>query len=120
MINPNFSHTVTVYHKSNTGWTRKVYSGCFWKSSQSVTQNGTEASMANTYTVRIPAKAAGDEFAVSTGDIVVHGECLSQITGASPDTATELLHRYKPEAFRVTAFTDDTSHAMGKHYRLGG
>ena len=120
MINPNFVHTITHYHKTPSGWIRNVYRNCFWKSSQGATQNGTEASMANTYTVRIPAEEAGTGFAAATGDIVVLGECLDEISGASPNTSTELLHRYKPDAFKVTAFTDNTAHRMGKHYRLGG
>ncbi len=120
MINPNFIHTITLFHKSDSGWIRKVYQNCFWKSGQSVTQNGTEASRANVYTVRIPEDEAGQDFAASTGDIAVLGECVEHITGHSPDTATEVLHRCKPDAFMVTAVTNNTAHRMGRHYRLGG
>lgn len=85
-----------------------------------MTQSGTEVSQANTYTVRIPIEVAGAGFVAAVGDVVVHGECQDEITGKSPQTATEVLQRNKPEAFRVTAYSDSTSHFAGKHYRLGG
>ena len=74
----------------------------------------------NTYTVRIPQKETEEGFRVLSGDIVVHGECQDMITKKSPDTASEVLQRNKPDAFLVTAFSDNTSHRMGKHYRLRG
>ena len=48
------------------------------------------------------------------------GECLDGISGISPDTASEMLSRNKPEAFVVTAFSDNTSHRRARHYRIGG
>ena len=67
-----------------------------------------------------PEVARTSYFTFSLGDIVVKGECDDLITGASPNTATELLQKYKPDAFLVTAFSDNTSHQMSKHYRVGG
>lgn len=93
---------------------------CFWKSPVAITQNGVQASQANTYTVRIPVEVAGEGFKVSLDDVVVHGECTDQITGKVPDTAAEVMARNKPEAFKVMAFSDNTAHRLGKHYRLGG
>ena len=93
---------------------------CFWKSGISVTQNGTDASQANTYTARIPQKIAGDNFCIKLGDVAVLGECEDNVTGKSPYTAAEVLLRNKPNAFKVTAFSDNTGHRMDKHYRLGG
>lgn len=119
-VNPNYVHTITLYRKQNGAWTRTVLHNCFWKSPVAVTQNGVQASQANTYTVRIPAEVAGEGFKVSLEDIVVHGECTDQITGKVPNTAAEVMARNKPEAFKVMAFSDNTAHRMGKHYRLGG
>lgn len=93
---------------------------CFFKARITVTQNGTDVSSANTYTARIPLSAAGEGFTASPGDIVVKGECADEITTSPPNTAAEILQRNKPNAFKVTAFSDNTGHLMGKHYYLGG
>ena len=142
-MNPNYVHTITLYnclkgrdsadHKDQ--WIRTVIKGCFFKAEMTETQNGVEATKNNSYTVRIPQSAKylpyhlwkdrviKEEkriFTVTEGDIVVLGECSDEITGAAPNTAVESLRRHKPNAFRVSAFADNTSHRMGKHYRLGG
>lgn len=91
--------------------------------------------MSNVYTARIPMSdrylpydewikkpddARKQYFTFSLDDIVVKGECMETISGSSPDTAAELLKRHKPEAFVITAFSDNTSHMHSKHYRVGG
>lgn len=119
-VNPNYCHTITLYRKQNGTWLKDVLQNCFWKSGIAVTQNGTQAAQSNTYTVRIPEEEAETDFSLSLGDIVVHGACADVITGKSPDTAAEVLQRNKPDAFKVTAFSDNTLHRLGKHYRLGG
>ena len=72
------------------------------------------------YTVRIPADKVPEGFWVSVNDIVVHGECPDEISDERGSRATELLLKYKPEAFRVTVFSDNTGHQADKHYRIGG
>ena len=142
-MNPNYVHTITLYSclkakdsaDKKEKWVRTVLRNCFCKAEMAEIQNGVEASKTNSYTVRIPQSAqyrpyhlwkglviGGTDgvFTVSEGDIVVLGECTDEITGTAPNTAVELLHRHKPNAFRVSAFADNTSHRMGKHYRLGG
>lgn len=124
-MNPNYVHTITIYHKQEKLWIKTVLENCFWKSGIAIVPGGTESSktqvsQTNTYTVRIPMSVAGSDFEVSTDDIVILGECQDDIAGKSPDTAVEVLHRHKPDAFKVTAFADNTSHLMDKHYRLGG
>lgn len=119
-MNPNYVHTITLYHNDSGIWKRTVFHNCFWKSEISTIQNGTEATKTNTYTVRIPAEAAEAGLSATPGDIVVHNECTDEITGKSPNAASQILQKNKPEAFRVTAYSDNTSHRMGKHYRLGG
>lgn len=120
MSNPNYIHTITIFRNRNGAWLKTVLHNCFWKSEIVKTQDGTNAGQANTYTVRIPLEEAEDGFLVSTNDIVIKGECNDAITGKTPDTATEVMLRHKPDAFKVTAFSGNTSHVMGKHYRLGG
>lgn len=118
-MNPNYNHTITLYHRAGDGsYSRRVIRNCFWHAGTAVTQSGTEASQSNVYTVRIP----GEELiSVSlNNDIVVLGECLDEVGSASGSRIGEILLRHKPNAFKVTAFSDNTSHLIDKHYRLGG
>lgn len=93
---------------------------CSWKSKTETVQTGTDAKQVNTYTVRIPPKEAGAGFSASVNDIVILGECQDEITGKTPNTATEIMQMHKPNAFKMTSFADNTSYLMDKHYRLGG
>ena len=121
MSNPNYVHTITLFSRQADGSYKKtVLTGCFWKSAIAVTQNGTQAAQSNVYTVRISAEKAPKGFGVTLGDIVVHGKCPDKITDAAGSRVAEILNKYKPDAFKVTAFSDNTSHKMDKHYRLGG
>ena len=140
MLNPNYNAVITLYNclhakdspEKKDIWKKTVLQDCFFKASTSVPQNGTEAVVSNIYVARIPQSekympsagwaAAGGEagFTVSEGDIVDLGECTDEISGESPDTAAQVLSRNKPNAFRITAFSDNTRHIAGKHYRLGG
>ena len=144
-MNPNYNQTITIYNclravnnpdiKKDV-WQRTVLHDCFYKNVIGRTDNlSSDPKMSNTYTSRIlesPAYKPYTEwrrlteterkhyFTCSLKDIVVKGKCTEEITGVSPNTATELLSRHKPDAFVVTAFSDNTSHATAKHYRLGG
>lgn len=119
-MNPNYVHTITLYHNDSGKWKRTVYHNCFWKAETSTIQNGTEATKVSTYTVRIPVEIVGRPFQAAPGDVVVHNECMDEITDKSPNTAAQLLQKYKPEAFRIKTYSDNTFHQMAKHYRLGG
>lgn len=138
-MNQNYIHVITLYNRIKAAdsedrkehWHRTVLRNCFFKSVVSTGFQGVQASVSNTYVARIPedsrylpyaeyTKNPEGHFTVSEGDLVVKGECLEEITGESPNTATQLLQRHKPDAFKVTAFSDNTSHLVGKHYRLGG
>ena len=119
-MNPNYNQTITVYRKTGSAWSRQVFEKCFWKFGIVMVQNNTEAQQTNTYTVRIPLEVAGSNFSAAPGDVVVLGECADEITGKSPNTASEVLRRNKPDAFLVSAYSDNTSYLMAKHYRLGG
>ena len=104
---------------------------CFWKSQANTGFNGTQASVQNTYVVRIPkderylayaeyAKDPKGHFTASQDDLVVLGECSEEINGTAGHTAAQVLNRCKPDAFKVTAFSDNTAFPLAKHYRLGG
>lgn len=137
-MNPNYYHTITLYNRIKASdspdkkdyWQRTVLENCFWKAVTN-TVIGTEASVQNTYTVRIPeddrylpyaafCQDPDGHFTASAGDLVVYGTCEDEITGESGHTAAQVLNRYKPNAFKVTAFSDNTLYPFGKHYRLGG
>ena len=119
-MNPNYVHTITLYHQDDGEWIRNVYEGCFFKAGIAVTLNGTQASQVNTYTVRIPKDVAGDCFEAAAGDMVILGECWDVINNEKGNRFAEVLNRNKPNAFKVTAVSDNTSHVLDKHYRLGG
>lgn len=118
MPNPNYTHTITLFHKKLVDkkeiWTSFVISNCFYKCETTISQNGTDVSKSNTYTARIPQ---GD-IDVSMDDIVVYGSVIDEI--GKDMNATQLLHKYKPDAFRVTSISDNTRYLFGKHIRLGG
>lgn len=139
MMNPNYVHTITIYNKikgtdaadRKEHWKKTVLRNCFWKSVVNTVFGDKEASAQNTYTVRIAqnpsylpyaeyVKNPEGHFTVSQDDIVIHGECTEEITGESGHTAVQVMQRYKPDAFKVTAFADNTAFFVDKHYRLGG
>ena len=143
-MNPNYIHTITVFNclkaadnpnSMKDTWQKTVLHDCYYKNVMGRVDSEKTSKMQNVYTARIPksdsylpyqewaqmAEAARTSyFTFSLGDIIVRGECNDLITGTSPNTATELLQKYKPDAFLVTAFSDNTSHQMSKHYRVGG
>lgn len=137
-MNPNYVNTITLYNRIRASdtkdrkekWIRTVISGCFYKALVNTVLT-TQATVSNTYTVRIPKdsrylpypeflKNPTGHFTVSMDDIVVAGICQEEISGTDGHTATQLLTRNKPNAFKVTAFSDNTNHLTNKHYRLGG
>lgn len=138
-MNRNYCRTITIYNRIKTTdskdkkehWNKTVLQNCFWKAAINTDFSGTQENVQNTYIVRIPKdsrylpyadyiKNPGKHFTASQGDIVVLGECNDEITGESGQTAAQLLVRHKPNAFKVTAFSDNTSFMTAKHYRLGG
>ena len=143
-MNPNYIHTITVYNRLRAAdnpnsmkdtWQKTVLHDCYYKNVMGRVDSEKSSKMQNVYTASIPQSddylpyhewakkpeaARASYFTFSLGDIVVKGVCDELITGSSPNTATELLEMYKPDSFVVTAFSDNTSHQMSKHYRVGG
>lgn len=145
MMNDNYVHTITVYNcfraadnpdSTKDIWYRKVLRNCFYKNAIALAQNASSApKMASAYTVRIPASESylpypewvklpdaqkRRYFTCSMNDIVVKGDCTEVIAGTSPNTAAQVLAGQKPDAFLITAFSDNTASRFGKHYRIGG
>lgn len=123
-MNPNYVHTITLYHKAmkdnKEHWVKSVFHNCLWKMVVNTGFNETKVNVQNTYVARIPKESCKEPISILQGDIVILGECSEEITGTSGQTAAQILNRYKPNAFKVTAFSDNTSFPLGKHYRLGG
>lgn len=139
MISPGYVHTLTLYNRIRAAdtsdrkehWIRTVLHNCFWKSQIKTGFRDTGVSSQNVYVVRVPEDArylpyAGfvkqqtGRFTFSQGDLVVLGECKEEITGETGHTMTQVLNRHSPDAFQITAFTDNTSFPVSRHYRLGG
>ena len=61
-MNQNYIHTITLYNRIQAAdsedkrehWQRTVIYNCFWKSEVKTSFSGTQASVQNTYVVRIP------------------------------------------------------------------
>lgn len=147
-MNPNYNQTITIYNRipardtasKRDEWNKTVLRGCSWRCTTADTQMKDQQSMMNrnteeTYTVRIPQKNPQNpdfrkyaewkdnpegSFTISKSDVIILGECSEEISGVSPNTAAEILQRYKPDAFLVKSFADNTSHLVGKHYKVGG
>lgn len=143
MPNPNYTHTITLYNCMSAAdspdkkdhWYRHVLQDCYYKAAVTRVESGTSAKMQNVYTVRIPESqnykpyrewcglAEEDRktcFTLHLDDIVVAGECLEEITGASGQSAVQVMNRYKPDAFKATAVSDNSKAFMARHYRIGG
>ena len=144
-MNPNYDQVITIYNcfraadnpesKKDT-WQKTVLHNCFYKSVIGRTVYAEKnLRMDSTYTVRIPVSAhylpyrewirlpkeeRKEYFTCNQNDIVIRGECGAEITDSTPNTASQVLSRYKPDSFVVTAFSHNTSHQRAKHYRLGG
>ncbi len=144
-MNPNYNQTITLYNcyrgsdnpdSKKDVWQKTVLHNCFYKNVIGRSEYADrEPKMNSVYTVRIPASGKykpyhewiqlpeekrGGFFTCSQKDIVIRGECREDITGVSPNTASQMLTKYKPDAFVVTAFSDNTAYRAAKHYRLGG
>lgn len=142
-VNPNYKDTITIYNclkatdnpKKKDVWHRHVLHNCFYKNVIGLKENGKGLQMANGYTVRIPKslmykpyhewckleeQVRKKYFTLSENDIVIKGECREEITGTGAATASQVLNKHKPDAFRITAISDNTNALAGKHYRLGG
>lgn len=122
-MNPNYNQTITIYSKSKDAagkdvWTRQVLQDCFFKAVTGTVPSGNTLNSKNVYVARIPA--GHGYVSLHEGDIIVKGMVEHEITSKSPNTATELLKRYQPDAFRVTSFSDNTNFPVDKHYRAGG
>ena len=144
MPNPNYNRTITLYNclkavdnpDSNKDiWYKHIIEHCFYKSFTGIEGFQTSIRSTNGYTVRIPKSVKykpykewiqlseeerKEFFTGRIDDLVILGVSEEEVTGERPNTSAQVLNRNKPEAFMVSAFSDNTNSLYGKHYRLGG
>lgn len=142
-MNPNYDQTVTLYccvkaadsPDRKDHWHRSVLDGCYYKAAIARSESGALAGMQTAYTVRIPESGRfrpygewsklpdaerGRYFTLHLDAIVIRGRCTDEISGEPGQTAAQVLIRHKPDAFKVTAVSDNTNRQASRHYRLGG
>jgi len=142
-LNPNYIQTITLWNclkavdnpaANVDAWYKTILPDCFFKVVTAQVNSGFNSQMSGAYAVRIPksatylsyaewvAKAANLRdgfFTMRNDDIVILGTTADMITSLSPNTATQILSKNKPNAFKVTACSDNSGSMQG-HYRLGG
>lgn len=137
---PTFRHTVTVLNKLDGAdspdhldrWKKTVLHDCAWteKRTQSPSARLSEAAEINegaSYLVRVPPSAGYrpyrdwrtdmEGFTFSPGDYIIRGEVSQEVTA---ETVRAVVEYYRPAAFQVTLFQDNTGTGYLDHYRLEG
>ena len=126
MINPIFKDTITLYHqtkstengKTVTRWTRSVFTDCFFDEQIGESLSDKTLSVANSYIVRIPYISSAIE--IIPGDIIVQGKVVDAIEDVPSKRANDILAKYRPNAFTVTAVSNNTKIPQGAHYKVVG
>lgn len=136
---PTWTHTVTVLNKRAgrdsadylDSWKKTVLTDCFWAGKQTRGQSGRMTSSAEvnegaSYVLRVPRapeyrpyrewKVDMEGFTFSPGDYIIRGEVAEEIT---PETVQAVVEKYRPDAFEVQLFKDNTDGPL-PHYRLEG
>lgn len=136
---PTWTHTITVLNKRDgrdspdglDTWKKTVLRQCFWAGKQTRGQSGrmstaVEVNEGASYLVRVPEAAdyrpyrawKGDMagFTFSPGDYIIRGEIAGEIT---LETVRSVVESYRPDAFEVQLFKDNTDGPL-PHYRLEG
>lgn len=137
---PAFKHTVTVLNKRDgldshdhlDAWKKTVLRQCAWKQTETQGQTGrlseaVEISKGEEYIVRVPPseeyqpysawKDTMEGFTFSPGDYVLKGEITEEVTA---ETVQNVVNKYRPDAFEVRLFRDNTGSGYLDHYRLEG
>lgn len=115
-----FHDTITVLNKTKNltthkdEWNKVVIHGCNWASKTIRNVSGSTASISYTLSCRIPYR--GVQISINLGDYVVKGELKEEVTA---DNIVKLINSYRPNAFMVKAYKDNTADRL-KHYHVEG
>lgn len=128
--------TITIWNKfrnasNKNEWQRSVIPGCSWETEIIKTVSGTTANIASNIIVLVPANALyrpfnewktdRQGFTFSAGDLVARGEILTEITGVTPHTESEVKTSLSPGVFNIMAFADYTQgYKRGRHFEISG
>ena len=128
-----FIFTVTVFNKYKTvgkenAWKRTVLKNCYFGAETTKNLNGNVLSNENSFICRVPKNKAytnkfngeSDKFTLAPGDVIVKGNVSDEIKDVSGNRITDLLQRYKGEAFTIKSFSDNTLLKYKPHYRVRG
>lgn len=131
---PTFRHTITILNKRDgkdspdhlDAWKKTVLHHCTWTEKQTSSQ-GVEVNRGADYLARVPPsaeyrsysawKADMAGFTFSPGDYVVKGEIPESVTA---ENVQSVVNKYRPNAFQVQFFRDNTGTGYLDHYRLEG
>lgn len=138
-MNPNFNKTVTIYNclkakdteDRKAQWWKKTLHNCSWTGDIKTGQKErTDQTKTPETVVRIPPQETLDcmpysewknspssAFTLNAGDVVILGECDDDITGVSPDTASEFISRHN-DCIMIKAVKDNTRTLGFKHYKV--
>ena len=116
-LNPNYNQSITILHKQDGEWEKTEVEECFFRVSVSsnVDANGNEV-LSDAALARIPFPAPE----ICKGDLIIRGQIPETVTGESPNTVSEILERYKPDAFRVGGVSNNCASFLGKHIKAVG
>ena len=115
-----FHDTITILNKSRNPdthkdeWRKIVLTGCNWTSKVVRSVSGSTASLGYTLSCRIPYK--GTQIKFNLGDYAVKGKVSEEVTA---NNMVNLINSYRPNAFMIKSFKDNTADRL-KHYHIEG
>lgn len=138
---PTFRETITLLNRRDgkdskdhlDTWKKTVLRRCVWVQQQDRTPstlltNATEVKLSAACLVRVPAspdyrpynawREDMEGFTFSTGDFIIKGEIQEETV--TPETVNAIVDKYRPDAFEVQLFKDNTAAGFLAHYRLEG
>lgn len=134
---PTFNNTITVLNRRDgkdspdhlDAWRKTVLTLCAWKHTETRSQSGeaVEVNEGEDYLVRVPPseyyrpysewKKDMAGFTFSPGDYIIKGEIPEEVTA---ENVQSVVSKYRPGAFEVRLFRDNTETGYLDHYRLEG
>lgn len=137
-ILPTFTHTITILNKLRAvnsptkldAWYKTVLHNTAYTSQGVRSVSGTTVNIGQAVLSRIPKSSnykpyeqwlvdPSQGFTISVGDIIIKGEITE--TQLAPENIYKILQKYKPGAFTISVFSDNTGvSGLAEHYRVEG